>query len=173
MITFAKAVTNGTIPLGGVLVSRDIHAALLSIDVPAHVPELMHGYTYSGHPVAAAVGLATLEVFAQEGLVARAAELAPVLEDAVHSLRGEPGVGDIRNCGLMAAVDFEPIAGHPGLRAFRVFEHGFANSHLFRPTSDTISLAPPFIATRDEIAGVVDGLRAAIRAVRAMPAPPG
>jgi beta-alanine--pyruvate transaminase len=169
MITFAKAVTNGTIPLGGVLVSHDIYSTTTSIDAPAHMPELLHGYTYSGHPMAAAVGLAALEVMAEEGLIARAAELAPILEQTVHALRGEPGVTDIRNIGLTAAVDLEAVPGKPGLRAFRVFEHGFNHSHLFRATGDTISLAPPFISTPQEIADTIDALRTALRAVRAMP----
>lgn len=168
MITFAKAVTNGTIPLGGVLVSQEIYDTTTSIEAPPHVPELLHGYTYSGHPMAAAVGLATLGILREEGLIERAAALAPVLENAVHGLRDEPGVIDIRNIGLAAAVDLEPVPGKPGLRAFRVFEYGFAHSHLYRVSGDTISIAPPFIATEGEIAGIAEGLREAIRAVRAM-----
>ena len=169
MITFAKAVTNGTIPLGGVMVSQDIYDTVTSVEAPPYVPEMMHGYTYSGHPMAAAVGLATLAVMREEGLFERAAALAPVLEQAVHALRDEPGVSDIRNIGMTAAVDLEPVPGKPGLRAFRVFEYGYTHRHLFRATSDTISLAPPFIATEDELHAMVDGLREAIRAVRAMP----
>jgi beta-alanine--pyruvate transaminase len=164
MITFAKGVTNGTIPLGGVIARRDIYETFMAATAPEHVPELFHGYTYSGHSMATAVGLATVDALVDEGLMQRAAELEPVLQNAVHSLKGEPGVLDIRNFGLMAAVDVEPIPGKPGLRAFRVFEQGFANAHLFRVTGDTIAMGPPFISTPSELEHMIDGLRAAIRA---------
>ena len=167
MITFAKAVTNGTIPLGGVLVSKDVYDTTTRTDAPPHMPELLHGYTYSGHPMAAAVGLAALGVLEDEDLIARAAALAPVLEEAVHALKGEPGVVDVRNIGLTAAVEFAPLPGKPGLCGFRIFEHGFAHHHLFRAAGDSISLAPPFIATPQEIRDAVGALREAHRAVRA------
>ncbi len=167
MITFAKAVTNGTIPMGGVIVREEIYKTLTAATALEYVPELFHGYTYSGHPMAAAVGLAAIEALHSEGLIQRARELEPVLENAVHSLKGELGVTDIRNIGLSAAVDIEPVVGKPGLRTFRVFEHGFAHEHLFRVTGDTISLAPPFIATPTEIERMIDGLRDAIRAAMA------
>ncbi len=167
MITFAKGVTNGTIPMGGVIVREEIYKTLTAATALEYVPELFHGYTYSGHPMAAAVGLAAIEALQSEGLIQRARELEPVLENAVHSLKGEPGVTDIRNIGLSAAVDIEPVVGKPGLRTFRVFEHGFAHEHLFRVTGDTITLAPPFIATPTEIERMIDGLRDAIRAAMA------
>ena len=167
MITFAKGVTNGTIPMGGVIVREEIYKTLTAATALEHVPELFHGYTYSGHPMAAAVGLAAIEALHSEGLIQRARELEPVLENAVHSLKGEPGVTDIRNIGLSAAVDIEPVAGQSGLRTFRVFEHGFAHAHLFRVTGDTITLAPPFIATPTEIERMIDGLRDAIRTAMA------
>jgi len=167
IITFAKAVTNGTIPLGGVIAKREIYEAFMQIDAPEHVAELFHGYTYTGHPMATAIGLTTLDIMQEEDLFARAESLAPVLEKAVHSLKGEAGITDIRNFGLAAAVDLEPFADKPGLRAFKVFEHGFANNHLFRITGDTIALAPPFIATPKEIEDMVEGLRGAVFAVRA------
>jgi beta-alanine--pyruvate transaminase len=165
MITFAKAVTNGVIPLGGVIAKRDIYEAFMSVSQPEHVAELFHGYTYTGHPMATAVGLTCLDIYEDEALFERAEELAPILENAVHSLKGEVGVTDIRNFGLAAAVDLAPFS-KPGLRAFKVFEHGFANKHLFRITSDTIALAPPFISTPKEIEDMIDGLRTAIRAVK-------
>jgi beta-alanine--pyruvate transaminase len=164
MITFAKAITNGTIPLGGVIVTSEIYNTCTNIDVPSHMPELFHGYTYSGHPMATAVGLASLDAYRDEGLFARANELAVVLADAVHGLKGEPGVVDIRNIGLAAAVDLDPVAGKPNLRAFRVFEHAFANRHLFRITGDTVAMAPPFISTPIEIEVMVQALRQSIRA---------
>jgi beta-alanine--pyruvate transaminase len=164
MITFAKGVTNGTIPLGGVIASREIYDTVTAATAAEYAPELFHGYTYSGHPMATAVGLAAVDALLGEGMIQRARELEPVLEQAVHSLKGEPGVTDIRNFGLSAAVDVEPVAGKPGLRAFRIFEHGFANAHLFRVTGDTISMGPPFISTPSELEQMIDGLRAAIRA---------
>ncbi len=167
LLTFAKAITNGTIPLGGVLIDRAVRDTILQVDGPAHMPEFLHGYTYSGHPMSCAVGLAALDAYASEGLFQRAAELAPVLEDAVHSLRGEPGITDVRNIGLMAAIELTPVPGKPGLRGFTVFEHGFANGTLFRAAGDAISLAPPFISTPAEIGRMVDSLRAAVRAAQA------
>jgi beta-alanine--pyruvate transaminase len=165
IITFAKAVTNGVIPLGGIIAKREIYEAFMQVSQPEHVAELFHGYTYSGHPMATAVGLTCLDIIQEEGLLARATSLTPVLESAVHSLKGEAGVMDIRNFGLAAAVDVEPFS-KPGLRAFKIFEHGFANQHLFRITGDTIALAPPFIATPQEVENMVEGLRNAIKAVK-------
>jgi beta-alanine--pyruvate transaminase len=166
LITFAKGVTNGTIPMGGVIVRKDIYEALMHAQAPAHTAELFHGYTYSGHPMAAAAGLAALDIYEQEGLFQRARELEPVLAAAVHDLRGEPGVVDVRNFGLSAGIDLEAFPGQPGLRAFRVFEHGFQNDQLFRITGDTVALGPPFISTPDQIGRMVEAVRAAIRAVR-------
>ena len=166
LITFAKGVTNGTIPLGGVIVRGDIYEAFMSAEAPEYATELFHGYTYSGHPIAAAAGLAALDLYEQEGLFQRARELEPVLEAAVHELRGEPGVADVRNFGLTAGVDLEPFPGQPGLLAFRVFEHGFQNDQLFRVTGDTIAFGPPFISTAAELGRMAETLRAAIRAVR-------
>ncbi len=165
IITFAKAVTNGVIPLGGIIAKREIYEAFMSINQPEHMAELFHGYTYTGHPMATAVGLACLDIYQEEGLFKRATELAPVLENAVHSLKSESAVSDIRNFGLAAAVDLAPFS-KLGLRAFKVFEHGFANQHLFRITADTISLAPPFISTPKEVEDMVEGLRNAVKAVK-------
>ena len=162
MIAFAKAVTNGIVPLGGVIVRDGIYETLMT--GPERSIELMHGYTYSGHPMAAAVGHATLDVMEGEGLFEQVRELEPVLADAVHSLRGEPGVVDIRNIGLAAAVDLEPIPGQPGLRGFKVFEHAFDNGQILRLTGDTIAMGPPFISKPFEIEKMIEDLRAAIRA---------
>lgn len=161
MICFAKIITNGTVPMGGVIVKPAIYDAFMT--GPEHAVELFHGYTYSGHPVAAAAAHATLDAIGEEGLVARARELEPVLEQAVHSLKGEPGVVDIRNIGLAAAVELDPRPGQPGLRALKVFERGIEEGMLYRFTGDTIAMAPPFISTRAEIETMVDRLRAAIR----------
>jgi len=161
MITFAKAVTNGVIPLGGVVAHRDIHDAMMT--GPERAIEFFHGYTYSGHPVACAAALASLEVLEREHLVARAAELGAVLENAVHSLRDEAHVADIRNFGVAAAVELKPVAGQPGLRAFQAFERGIDAGILLRFTGDTLALAPPFISTDDEIRHMVDSLRGVLR----------
>ena len=164
MITFAKIVTNGVIPMGGVIVKPAIHDAFMT--GPETSVELFHGYTYSGHPVAAAAAHAALDAIREEGAFKRARELEPVLEQAVHSLKGEPDVSDIRNIGLAAAVELEPIPAKPGLRALKVFERGLEEGMLFRFTGDTIAMAPPFISTRAEIETMVEKLRVAIRAAR-------
>jgi beta-alanine--pyruvate transaminase len=164
MITFAKSVNNGAIPLGGVIVRKEIYDAFMT--GPEHAVELFHGYTYSGHPMAVAAAHATLDLIEEEGTFARARELEPVLEDAIHSLKGEPGIVDIRNCGLAAAVELEPVQGQPGLRAFQVFEAALARGQLVRFTGDTIAVAPPFISTPEEIARMVHDLRHAVRAAR-------
>ncbi len=166
MIAFAKGVTNGAIPLGGVVVRHDIYENFMKPQAPEYAVELFHGYTYSGHPIAAAVGLATLDIYEQEGMFQRARELEPVFEAALHTLKGEPGVVDVRNFGLAAGVDLEAFDGQPGRRAFKVFEHGFAHDQLFRFTSDTIAMGPPFISTTAEIERMIEQLRTAIRAVR-------
>ncbi|MGQ0442521.1 MAG: aspartate aminotransferase family protein [Methylophilaceae bacterium] len=165
IITFAKAVTNGVVPLGGIIAKREIYEAFMQINQPEHMAELFHGYTYTGHPIATALGLATLDIMRDEELFKRSNALTPILESAVHRLKDETGVTDIRNFGLAAAVDLAPFS-QPGLRAFKIFEHGFAHHHLFRITADTISLAPPFISSPEEIETMVDGLRSAIRAVK-------
>ncbi|MBU6285964.1 MAG: aspartate aminotransferase family protein [Betaproteobacteria bacterium] len=160
MITFAKAVTNGVIPLGGVIVRQDIYEAFMQ--GPAFVIELFHGYTYSGHPMATGVGLATLDVMQEEGLIQASAALEPVLEEAIHSLRDLPEVIDIRNIGCAAAIDLKPIAGKPGLRATSVFEAGLKSNLLLRFTGDTIAMAPPFISSAKQLVQMVDSLRGLI-----------
>ena len=162
MITFAKGVNNGVVPLGGVIVRRDIHDAFMT--GPEHLVEFFHGYTYSGHPMAVAAAHATLDVLEEEGMFARVRQLEPVLESAMHSLKRVPGVIDIRNIGLAAAIDLEPFGDRPGLRALRVFEAALARGLLLRFTADTLAVAPPFISTEEEIARMVDGLGEAIGA---------
>lgn len=164
MIVFAKAITNGVVPMGGVIMRNEIYDAFMT--GPPHAVEFFHGYTYSGHPLAASVGHAVLDVLRDEGLVERARTLEPVLERAVHSLAGEPGVRDVRNIGLSAAVELEPIDGQVGLRALEVFESGIEAGYLFRFTADTIAMAPPFISTADEIEKMIEGLRKLIRVRR-------
>jgi len=153
----AKGLTNGVIPMGAVLVSAAIHDAFMT--GPEHVIEFMHGYTYSGNPMAAATGIATLETYREEGLLTRGAELSPYWEDALHSLRDAPHVVDIRNIGLVGAVELAPIAGGPGRRAFSAFIAAFENNLLVRSTGDTIALSPPLIVEKTHIDQIVDVLR--------------
>ena len=163
IICFAKGVTNGTVPMGGIIVREEIYQAFMGVNAPEYAVELFHGYTYSGHPLAAAVGHVALDALLNEGLIQRAAELAPVLEDVIHGLKDEPGVIDIRNVGLAAAVDLEGIPGKVGLRALRTFEAGIEEGLMLRFTADTIAMGPPFISTRDEIEALGEKLRRAIR----------
>jgi beta-alanine--pyruvate transaminase len=150
--------------MGGVIVKPAIYDAFMT--GPEIAVELFHGYTYSGHPMAAAAAHATLDAIEEEGSFKRARELEPVLEQAVHSLKGEPGVKDIRNIGLTAAVEFEPLQSKPGVRAFKIFERGMEQGMLFRFTGETIVMAPPFISTQAEIGRMVEVLRGAIQATR-------
>jgi len=161
IIVFAKAATNGVIPLGGAIVDRRIYDALMR--GPEQAIEFLHGYTYSGHPIACAAGLATLDVLARENLVGRAAQLAQVLENAVHSLRDEPNVSDIRNFGLAAAVELRPREGQPGARGREAFARGIEAGLLLRFTADTIAMAPPFISSEEEIVNMAESLRGVLR----------
>lgn len=167
ILCFAKGVTNGIIPMGGVIVSEAIFQAFMGINAPAYAVELFHGFTYSGHPMAAAAGHAALDALTDGGAIAAAAALATVLEEVVHDLRGEPGVIDIRNIGLAAAVELEPIAGRPGARGLKTFEAGIEGGVLLRFTADTIAMGPPFISTADELRAMGEALRRAIRVAMA------
>jgi beta-alanine--pyruvate transaminase len=165
LTTFAKAVTNGVVPMGGVLARADIYEAFMN--GPEHVIEFFHGYTYSGHPLAVAAAHASIDALLDERLIERAAELAPVLEQAVHTLRDEPHVVDIRNIGLAAAVELEPLAGQPGVRGYRAFERGLDEGILLRLMGDIIGLAPPFISSAEEVRAMIESLRRTLRAIAA------
>ncbi|HKK37636.1 MAG TPA: aspartate aminotransferase family protein, partial [Paracoccaceae bacterium] len=141
MIVCAKGLTNGVIPMGAVLVREEIHDAFMT--GPEHLIELFHGYTYSGNPMACATGLATLETYREEGLFQRAADLAGYWEEGLHSLRDCPHVIDIRNMGLIGAVELEPIAGAPTKRAYAAFVDAFESGILIRTTGDIIAMSPP------------------------------
>lgn len=162
LITFAKGVNNGTVPMGGVIARQEIHDAYMQ--GPEWAVELFHGYTYSGHPLAVAAAHATLDLFESENVPAKFAAVGDMLGQAVHGLRGEPNVIDIRNCSAAAAVELAPIAGKPGLRAVRIFEEALKRGLLLRFTGDIIALAPPAISTGDEIERLIEGLRESIRA---------
>ena len=162
MVT-AKGLTNGVIPMGAVLVTPEIHDAFMN--GPEHLIEFFHGYTYSGNPIAAAAGLATLETYKEEGLLTRGAALSKAWEDALHSLKGEPHVIDIRNIGLVGAIELEPIAGSPTKRAFLAFLKCYENGYLIRTTGDIIALSPPLIVSEAQIAELIDAVRTALRSI--------
>ncbi|MBZ4023936.1 aspartate aminotransferase family protein, partial [Rhodobacter sp. TJ_12] len=149
LMTTAKGLTNGVIPMGAVLTTGAVHEAFMQ--GPEHMIELFHGYTYSGNPIAAAAGLATLETYKEEGLFERAAALAPYWQEALHSLRGTRHVIDIRNEGLIGAVELEPIAGEPTKRAFAAFLKAYEKGILIRTTGDIIAMSPPLIIDKPQI----------------------
>ncbi len=157
MITTAKGLTNGVIPMGAVFAAGAIHDAFMQ--GPAHLIELFHGYTYSGNPVAAAAGLATLDTYKEEGLFERSAELAPYWQEALHSLKDAPNVIDIRNEGLTGAVELEPIEGAPSKRGYEVFVKAYEEGMLTRTTGDTIAMSPPLIVSREQIDEIIGRLR--------------
>jgi beta-alanine--pyruvate transaminase len=165
LTTFAKAITNGVVPMGGVITRGDVYDAFMN--GPEHVIEFFHGYTYSGHPLAVAAAHASLDAMINEHLIERAAQLAGVLEAAVHTLRDEPHVADIRNLGLAAAVELEPLPGQPGARGQRAFVRGLDEGILLRLMGDIIGLAPPFISTEDELRAMIESLRRTLRAIAA------
>jgi beta-alanine--pyruvate transaminase len=160
MVT-AKGLTNGVIPMGAVLVTSEIHDAFMT--GPEHAIEFMHGYTYSGNPMASAAGIATLETYKDEGLLTRGAEIGPYFADALHGLRDLPHVIDIRNIGLVGAIELEPIAGQPTRRAISAFIKAFDAGVLIRTTGDIIALSPPLIVEKSHIDRIVDTLRTVLK----------
>lgn len=156
MVT-AKGLTNGVIPMGAVFVTADIHDTFMT--GPENLIELFHGYTYSGNPIASAAALATLETYKEEGLFERANDLAPYWEEAMHSLRDAPHVIDIRNIGLVGAIELEPIAGAPTKRAFSCFLRAWEKNILIRTTGDIIALSPPLIISKAQIDELIGTLR--------------
>ncbi len=149
MVTTAKGITNGVIPMGGVFCSSEIYDAFMT--GPEHAIELFHGYTYSAHPVACAASMATLDIYANEGLLNRGPELAQYFEDALHSLKGLPHVIDIRNIGLVGAIELQPMEGEPTKRAFAAFLSAYEKGVMMRTTGDIIALSPPLIVTKEQI----------------------
>ncbi|WP_192258506.1 aspartate aminotransferase family protein [Mesorhizobium caraganae] len=163
IMTTAKGVSNGVIPMGAVFVKKEIHDAFMT--GPEHMIEFFHGYTYSGNPIACAAALGTLDTYKEEGLLTRGEELAPYWEDALHSLKGEPHVIDIRNIGLIGAIELAPIAGSPTKRAFSAFVKAFERGALIRTTGDIIALSPPLIITKGQINELIDHVREVLRAI--------
>ena len=161
LVTTAKGLTNGAIPMGAVFAARKVYDGLMT--GPENAIELFHGYTYSGHPVAAAAGLATLEVYAEEGLLTRGAGLADHWQEALHSLKGAPNVIDIRNLGLVGAIELSSRKDTPGARAYDVFVDCFKKGLLIRVTGDVIALSPPLIVEKEQIDTIVSVLGDAIK----------
>jgi beta-alanine--pyruvate transaminase len=156
LITAAKGLTNGSVPMGAVFARKAIYDAFMQ--GPDNAIELFHGYTYSAHPVACAAALASLYLYQHEDLFTRARELSSYWENALHSLKGAPHVVDLRNYGLIAAVEFAPAPGRASSRAFEVFLKCFERGVLTRVTGDVLALSPPLIIEKphiDELFGTI------------------
>lgn len=163
LMTIAKGMTNGSVPMGGVLVSEKVFEAYMS--KPEDQIELPHGYTYSAHPLACAAGLATLEVYRDQNIFERAAEMAPVWEAAIHSLKGEPHVADIRNIGMLGAVELSPREGAPGARGAQLNKVGFEDGVLLRNAGDIMVFSPPLIISESEVHQIVETIRAGLKKI--------
>ena len=165
MMTFAKGITNAAVPMAGVMASKAIYETFMT--GAEHMIELFHGYTYSGHPLAAAAGLATLDIYKDEGLFERAKKLEPVFADAMMSLKGMPNVADIRTVGLMAGIDLDPLPGKPGVRGYEAIERMYHDFNIYvRVTMDTLIVAPPLVCTDGDIAEIRDGIAKILQAVK-------
>jgi len=163
LITCAKALTNAAVPMGAVLVRDEIYDTFMN--GPANTIEFYHGYTYSGHPLAAAAAIATLDLFESEALFERGASLAQYWEDAAHSMKGLPHVIDVRNIGLVAGIELEPRPGKPTARAFDAFLSAYEKGVLIRTTGDTIALSPPLIIEKRHIDEIFGTLTDVLKAV--------
>ncbi len=165
MITFAKGITAGSVPMGGVIARKGIYDAFMK--GPEHVIELFHGYTYSAHPLAVAAGLATLDLYKQEDLFARAKRLEPLWYDTAMSLKGLPGVLDIRCVGLTCGIDLVPRKDMPGKRGYESLEHAFHDlGIMIRAAGDTLCVSPPLIVSEAQIGEIFEKLGKAIKAIQ-------
>jgi len=164
IVNFAKQITNGAIPMGGVVATREIHQAFMEAGGPDYGIEFAHGYTYSAHPVACAAGLATMELLEREQAIDKVRELAPYFEQSVHSLKGAKHVRDIRNYGLAAGLTIDSMPGEPARRPFEIAMHCWSKGFYVRYGGDTLQLAPPFISSRAEIDAVVNAIGEALQA---------
>ncbi|WP_311223250.1 MULTISPECIES: aspartate aminotransferase family protein [unclassified Acidovorax] len=158
ILNFAKQVTNGAQPLGGVVAAKEIYDTFMAQGGPEYMLEFPHGYTYSAHPVACAAGLAVLDILQKEDMPGRAKALAPYFEQAVHGLKGAKHVLDIRNYGLAAGFTIAPLPGEPARRPYEIAMNGWKKGFYVRYGGDTIQLAPPFISTEAEIDRLVSAL---------------
>jgi len=164
LITTAKGITNGTVPMGAVFMKEALYQAFQT--GPDTNVEMPHGYTYSAHPVACAAGLATLKVYQDEGLLTRVKELEPYWQEQAHSLKGLPHVIDIRNIGLIAAIELAPREGALGARGFEVHLKAWERGAYMRVTGDIIALAPPLIIEKPQIDALFDCLRGVLKEIR-------
>jgi beta-alanine--pyruvate transaminase len=161
LMCVAKGITNGCVPMGAVIARQAMHDIFMT--GPEHLIEFFHGYTYSAHPLACAAGIATLDTYADDGLLTRAATLQGYFAEALHSLRGEPNVIDVRNLGLVGGVELAPRTGEPGKRAFGVFLDCYDKGVMLRTTGDIVAFSPPLIIEREHIDQIVDTVRGALR----------
>ncbi len=161
LMTVAKGLTNGCVPMGAVFAKQGIYDAFMN--GPEHLIEFFHGYTYSAHPLACAAALGTLDTYAEDGLLTRAGEMQDYFAQGVHSLKGEPNVIDVRNIGLVGGIELSPLPGEPAKRAFNVFLDCWEQGVLVRTTGDTVALSPPLIIERAHIDRIIDSVRAALR----------
>jgi len=163
LVVTAKGLTNGIVPMGAVFAKKEIYDAFM--EGPDHMIELFHGYTYSGNPVATAAALATLDVYQSQGLLTRGAELEDAWADALHAMKGLPHVIDVRNLGIIGAIELEPIAGEPTRRAFSAFIKAFESGLLIRTTGDIIALSPPLILEKEHIDRLFGTLADVLKAI--------
>ncbi len=164
MITFAKGVTNGAVPMSGVMVRKGIYET--HMQGAEHLPELFHGYTYSGHPLAAAAGVATLNLYQEEGIFERARKMEKTFCEAMMSLKGLPNVADIRPIGMLCGIDLDPIPGKGGVRGYNAIETAYHDEDVYvRITGDTFIVSPPLIATESDISFIRDKLATIIKKV--------
>ncbi len=165
MMTFAKGITNAAVPMAGVMASKGIYDTFMT--GAEHMIELFHGYTYSGHPLAAAAALATLDIYRDEGLFERSAKMEPVFADAMMSLKSSPNVIDIRTIGLMAGIDLTPSDGKMGVRGYEAIERMYHDFNIYiRVTADTLIVAPPLTSNEADIGEIRDGIAKVLEAVK-------
>ena len=164
IMNVAKQITNGTQPLGAVLVKKEIYDTFMAQGGPDYMLEFAHGYTYSAHPVACAAGLAALDILERENMVDKVKVLSPIFENAVHSLKGAKHITDIRNYGLAAGLTIAALPGEPAKRPYDIAMTMLKKGFYVRYGGDTIQLAPPFISTRDEIDSLMNALGETINA---------
>ncbi len=163
IMTFAKQVTNGTQPLGGVIAKKEIYDTFMAAGGPDYMLEFAHGYTYSAHPIACAAGVAALDLLVKENAIERVQALAPYFENAVHGLKGSKHITDIRNFGLAAGLTFDALPGEPARRPYEIAMRCWKKGYYVRYGGDTIQLAPPFIASEAEIDSLIGALGDAIQ----------
>ena len=165
MITCAKGMTNGVVPAGAVICREGLYSTVMDSanreGKGSHI-EFFHGYTYSGHPLAMAAGIATLQIYEEEKLFQRADDLAPYFQEALHSLKGLPNVVDVRNCGLMGAVEFAPVPGLPTKRAGDIFDRCFKKKSFVRPTGSTVAMSPPLCFEKKDVDRLITTLAESI-----------